>query len=211
MTDRDPTAILGVLEAARDRGLLGTGPVLRQYEHAVDLGRAIGHRSGQVLDLGSGGGLPGLVLFDGWPDASGALLDAQRQRCGFLSRAVVELGLSSRVEVACGRAEVLARDPRFRARFDLVVARSFGPPAVTAECAVGFLSAGGELVVTEPPGSGADDGGSRWDRNGLDRLGFGTSRSIRAGKTGAVRIRLPEVADERWPRRDGMPAKRPLW
>ena len=209
MTDREPGVLLDVLEEARDLGLLGPGPIARQYEHAHDLARGIGECRGRVLDLGSGGGLPGLVLFRLWPEASGVLLDAQRRRCEFLGRAVATLDLGSRVSVECGRAEVLARDDRLRGKFDLVVARSFGPPAVTAECAVGFLRSGGELVVTEPPE--VDGSSARWDQPALAELGFGAPMPIRVAETGAVRIPVVGTVDDRWPRRDGVPTKRPLW
>ena len=209
MTDRDPGVLLDILEEARELGLLGPGPVARQHEHALDLARGIGAFDGRVLDLGSGGGLPGLVLFDGWPEATGVLLDAQRRRCDFLARAVATLDLATRVAVECGRAEALARDERLRGSFDLVVARSFGPPAVTAECSVGFLRSGGSLVVTEPPE--ADRATTRWDQPALTELGFGAPLPIRVAETGAVRIPLVGVVDDRWPRRDGVPGKRPLW
>jgi len=208
MPDLDPGPLLEVLEHARELGLLGRGPFARQLEHARDLARGIGTFDGRMLDLGSGSGLPGLVLFEVWPAATGVLLDAQRRRCDFLQRAVATLDLGDRVEVRCGRAEVLARDPDLRTTFDLVVARSFGPPAVTAECAVGFLRGGGELVVTEPPES---DAVVRWDVTGLAELGLAPAVSIRKGETGAVRLRLEGAVEERWPRRDGVPAKRPLW
>jgi 16S rRNA (guanine527-N7)-methyltransferase len=209
VSDRDPGMLLDILEESRELGLLGPGPVSRQYEHALDLARGIGDFAGRLLDLGSGGGLPGLVLFGQWPEARGILLDAQRRRCEFLERAVDALGLAERVSVACGRAERLARETDRRAGFDLVVARSFGPPAVTAECAVGFLRPGGELVVTEPPQSNA---ASRWDPVGLAELGFGSAAPFRLGGTGAVRIpRSGDPLDGRWPRRDGVPTKRPLW
>ena len=208
MSDRDPGVLLGILEEARELGLLGPGPVARQLDHALDLATAIGEFGGCMLDLGSGGGLPGLVLFSQWEDATGVLLDAQRRRCEFLTRAVTALDLGSRVAVECGRAEVLAREEHLRAGFDLVVARSFGAPAVTAECAVGFLRTGGELVVTEPP---EVDARERWPAAGLTELGFETAEPMRAGETGAVRIRLTGVVDDRWPRRDGVPTKRPLW
>jgi 16S rRNA (guanine527-N7)-methyltransferase len=209
MTDRDPGVLLDVLEDARELGLLGPGPVARQYEHALDLAQGIGEVDGRVLDLGSGGGLPGLVLFDVWPEATGVLLDAQRRRCEFLARALSTLDLTARVAVECGRAEVLARDERLRGSFDLVVARSFGPPAVTAECSVAFLRSGGALVVTEPPA--ADEATTRWEQSGLTALGFGAPLPIRVAETGAVRIPLVGEVDDRWPRREGVPTKRPLW
>jgi 16S rRNA (guanine527-N7)-methyltransferase len=210
MPDRDPGDLVDVLEESRELGLLGPGPVARQVQHALDLSVAIGDFAGRMLDLGSGGGLPGLVLFDRWPEATGVLLDAQRRRCDFLTRAVATLDLADRVLVECGRAEVLARDERLRGGFDLVVARSFGPPATTAECAVGFLRAGGELVVTEPPDADAPSS-VRWPPAGLADLGFGSATPLRVGATGAVRLRLQSSPDDRWPRRDGVPSKRPLW
>ncbi len=208
MSDRDPGALPDVLEDARALGLLGPGPVARQLEHARDLASAIGEFDGRMLDLGSGGGLPGLVLFDEWPGATGVLLDAQRRRCEFLTRAVATLDLGARTSVVCGRAEVLSRSERLRAGFDLVVARSFGAPAVTAECAIGFLRAGGELVVTEPPDA---EVAARWPTEGLAELGFEAAVPVRRAETSAVRIRLTDTASDRWPRRDGVPTKRPLW
>ena len=209
MSDRAPGSLLEVLEESRALGLLGPGPVARQVEHARDLAVAIGDFDGRMLDLGSGGGLPGLVLLDQWPVATGVLLDAQRRRCEFLTRAVAALQLGARVTVECGRAENLARDERLRGSFDLVVARSFGPPPTTAECAIGFLRPGGELVVTEPPD--AEGSASRWPSAALAQLGYGIARPLRVGETGAVRISSPEPADGRWPRREGVPTKRPLW
>ena len=208
MNDRDPGNLLEVLEESRRLGLLGPGPVARQQQHDIDLAKAIGSFDGRMLDLGSGGGLPGLVLFGEWPSATGVLLDAQRRRCELLERAVATLDLEARIEVRCGRAETLARDPELRGGFDLVVARSFGPPAVTAECAVGYLRAGGALVVTEPPESEVE---VRWSVAGLEELGLGPAEPLRAGETGAVRIRSTGAVEDRWPRRDGVPAKRPLW
>lgn len=208
MIGRDPGGLTAVLEEARALGLLGPGPVGGQVQHAADLARAIGRFDGRLLDLGSGGGLPGLVLLEVWTSARGVLLDAQRRRCEFLTRAVATLHLGQRVAVECGRAEVLARDARLRGAFDLVVARSFGPPATTAECAVGFLRPGGAMVVTEPP---AGEPLARWDEAGLGRLGFSAPVALRVAETGAVRVELQEEPDERWPRRDGVPTKRPLW
>lgn len=165
---------------------------------------------GSFLELGSGGGLPGLVLAQEWPEAEVVLMDAQQRRCDFLTRAVELLDLAPRVTVVCGRAEELARRPELRGAFGLVVARSFGAPAVTAECGVGFLSSGGHLLVTEPP---QQDAGSpdRWNTDGLARLGFSEPEPLRSGKTGAVLLTLGGDVDQRWPRRNGLPAKRPLW
>ena len=145
--------------------------------------------------------------------ASVVLLDAQRRRCEFLEEAVAGLDLGDRCRIAVGRAEELARDRSLRGGFDLVTARSFGPPATTAECAVGFLAPGGQLVVTEPPlGSlRAIDGSGRWPSEGLSSLGFGSAELLYRGETTAARITLIDPVSEQWPRRVGVPSKRPLW
>lgn len=201
-----------VLRAAQDRGFLGPGIVERQIEHGRDLAIAIGDFEGRFLDLGSGGGLPGLVVADAWPAANGVLLDAQSKRCEFLTDAISSLGWEGRLTVACGRAEVLARRPDLRGAFRLVVARSFGPPAVTAECGVAFLESGGRLVVTEPPTAvPSDSGRERWPPSGLAQLGLRFAREIRHEASGAVVLEALGRVGERWPRRDGMPGKRPLW
>jgi 16S rRNA (guanine527-N7)-methyltransferase len=207
MSAADRAEVLAALEESRELGLLGPGPVEDHYVHAAVLADLVRRPVGRFLDLGSGGGLPGLVVLDVWDGAHAVLLDAQQRRCAFLERTIDRLGWSDRVGVECGRAEVLARRPDLRGAFELVLARSFGAPAVTAECAVGFLAEAGSLVVTEPPSESVD----RWDAEGLGELGFGSPERLRGGETGAVRIPLEHPPDDRWPRRDGMPAKRPLW
>lgn len=169
------------------------------------MGRCLpaGRRRG--LDLGSGGGVPGLVLAVGDPELELVLLDAGRRPADFLRGAVTRLGLADRTVVVEERAETAARRPELREALDFVVARSFGPPALTAECAVGFLRLGGALVVSEPP-----DAPDRWPAEGLDALGLGAAD--RCGEAGAGFVRLVrERIDDRWPRRVGIPAKRPAW
>src|SRR6266568_1151267 len=139
------------LEDARKRGMVGPGPVEAHLDHAEALAAAVSADfHGRFLDLGSRAGVPGLVLLAVWPRATGVLLDARRRRCSFLEGAVQELELADRAAVACSRAEELARDREFRGVFELVVARGFGAPATTAECAAGFLEEGGRLAVSEP-------------------------------------------------------------
>jgi 16S rRNA (guanine527-N7)-methyltransferase len=158
----------GVYERARSIGLLGPGPVEDHIVHAGRFVRASGEEvPGRVIDLGSGAGVPGFVLALAWPDARVVLLDAMAKRVAFLQWAVEELGIGSRVDVLQGRAEELGADPSYRASFDLASARGFGPPAVTAECASGFLRTGGRLIVSEPP-----DGQERWPADGLALLGM---------------------------------------
>lgn len=142
-----------------------------------------------------------------WPAARGVLLDAGRRRGEHLEEACHELGLAGRVSVVVARAEGAARDPRWRGSTELVIARGFGAPAVTAECGVGFLRPGGQLVVSEPPGG--DPG--RWDPAGLARLGLEGPHLLRGERASAAAFVLPGEPDARWPRRTGVPTHRPLW
>jgi 16S rRNA (guanine527-N7)-methyltransferase len=202
--------LVEVLDQARSRGYLGPEPVERHLEHSLSLADAIGPFDGTFLDLGSGGGVPGLVLALRWPEAHGVLLESQHRRCSFLERAVARLGLVGRVVIRCGRAERLARDPELRGAADLVVARSFARPSVTAECAVGFLRGGGRLVVSEPP-VGTTDVGERWPTDGLAQFGLGAAVPVRSKDAGAVVMMTQGPPDDRWPRREGRPAKSPRW
>ena len=130
-------------------------------------------------------------------------MDASQRRAAMLEQAVVELGLANRVEVRADRAEAAARDPVLRQSFDLVVARGFGRPAVTAECAAPFLQVNGVLLVSEPPA----DASGRWSAKGLRSLGMADR-----GRVGTVRrIEQIAVAESRVPRRVGVPTRHPLW
>lgn len=156
----------------------------------------------RALDLGSGAGIPGLALAGIWPESSWVLVDAAHRRGVLMRETIDALGWGERVSVVHGRAEDLARS-ELRGTFDLVTARSFGPPAATAECGAGFLQVGGVLAVTEPPG--AD--GSRWPALGLDVVGL----EPLPAQTGLQQLRLTGPLDDRFPRRAGVPARRPLF
>ncbi len=161
----------------------------------------------RAADLGSGGGVPGLPLALHFVDCRWVLVESAVRRATFLREAVRTLALENRVAVVETRAEVMGRAREWRARFELVVARGFGPPAVVAECAAPLLEVGGRAVVSEPPGG--DPG--RWPASGLEMLGMTTGPSVAAA--GAAYQVLFQVAPcpDRFPRRVGMPGKRPLF
>ena len=155
-----------------------------------------------VIDLGSGGGVPGLVVAEARPDLRLVLLDAMEKRTALLEDAVVAMGVSDRVRVVTGRAEVLGRDDGLRGDAAAVTARSFGPPAATAECAAPLLAVGGLLVVSEPP-----DAADRWPTDPLAALGLDPSD---VEIPGMKVLHQTSPCPERYPRRNGLPAKRPL-
>jgi 16S rRNA (guanine527-N7)-methyltransferase len=199
-----------VLERSRELGFLGPGPVSVHVDHALRFADGVDEAPGRFLDLGTGGGVPGLVLAGLWPAAEATLLDARARRCEYLVAAVEELGWEKRVRVVRARAEEAGRDEHLRAGFDLVVARAFGVPAVTAECGAPFLRVGGRLVVSEPPaGSGAAQA-ERWPAAAVAEVGLAHVREWREPYHYRAFV-LSRPCPERYPRRVGVPAKQPLF
>lgn len=198
------------LELSRARGYIGPAPIGDQIAHAEgfaacwDESASIPPR--QLLDLGSGGGLPGLVLFTRW-GSSTVLLDSMVRRTDFLREVFAWPDAPQGAQVVTERAESASRREDFEEGFDLVTARSFGPPAVTAECAARFLQVGGFLVVSEPP---EDPGLARWDPAGLAQLGLRSLGRRRHGAAFQVLEKVAPTPDE-FPRSVGTPGKRPLF
>ena len=159
-------AIHAVLERARTLGFLGPGPLRVHIQHADYYLEAIPPSTTRLVDLGSGGGLPGLPLLLSLPETEGKLVDGSEKRCQFLSEALPQLGLEDRVTVVLGRAEKLGHMDEHRGWADVVVSRSFGAPHLTVECATGFLRPGGRIVISEPPG------GRRWPVAQLEKYGL---------------------------------------
>lgn len=198
------TVLAEQLERSRALGFLGPGPAVEHIDHAQAFVSALASVTGTVGDLGSGGGVPGLVLVVARPDLRVVLIDALDKRCRFLEAAVAALGVGDRVDVVEGRAEAIGRGP-LRGQLDAVVARSFGPPSTTAECAAPLLRVGGVLLVSEPP-----EGHDRWPVDGVGQLGLTPGEEL-VGPPRLRRLHLVATPDERFPRRDGIPAKRLLF
>jgi 16S rRNA (guanine527-N7)-methyltransferase len=198
------------LEESRARGYLGPVAIETQIEHAAGLFRVWDELSTtppvQFLDLGSGGGLPGLVLFEHWGVPT-TFVDSMVKRTNFLEDVLSWEGAPRDGRVINGRAEQLSREPDLDGRFPLVTARSFGPPAVTAECAARFLTIDGVLIVSEPP---TDDDGDRWNPSALGQLGLRSEGRVRKGAAFQI-IRKLRATPERFPREIGTPGKNPLF
>src|SRR5438094_6660823 len=99
-----------------------------------------------IVDVGSGGGLPGLPLKIVRPDLEVTLLEADGRKTAFLVRACAQLGLRG-VEVVNRRAEDAAHEAQLRERFDLAVARALAPMPVLAELCLPFVRVGGRLLA----------------------------------------------------------------
>jgi 16S rRNA G527 N7-methylase RsmG len=166
----DDSLLLDVLHESQRFGALGETPEVA-IQHSERFLAALG-AAGSVLDLGSGGGVPGLVLAMRRPDLRLVLLDRRTARTDLLSRLVHRLGVADRVSVLAGDAAVFGKDPVWIAAFDAVVCRSFGTPAVTARMASPFLPSNGLLVVSEPP-----DSPGRWSSEDVARHGLSPTTS----------------------------------
>jgi 16S rRNA (guanine527-N7)-methyltransferase len=203
--------LLTLLSESRALGFLGPGPVEAHVDHALQLAPLLGVPAdgARIAELGSGGGVPGLVLAGVLPSTHWLLVEANQRRCRFLEQAVAGLDWRDRVDVWTGRAEVLGRDPAARGRFAVVLARSFGSPAATAECGSPLLMVGGRLVVSEPPDHRPD----RWPADGLARLHLArvTGADLAGGSGPGVVLRQVAPCPEQFPRRTGVPTKRPLF
>ena len=195
-------SVVSLLEEAKVRGFVGPGPV----EAHVDLSRdalPLLVPGTRALDLGSGGGALGLPLAVLEPRVHWTLVESSVTRADFLVRAVARLELPNPPMIVAKPAEVAGRDVELRGAFDLVVARSFGPPATTAECGAPLLRTGGTLAVTEPPEADS----ARWSVEGLALLGLVLGERVGTFQT----LQQSAACPDRFPRRTGVPRQRPLF
>jgi 16S rRNA (guanine527-N7)-methyltransferase len=208
------SAVLEILVDAQAQGFIGPGPLGPHVTHALGFAGALARARGgmssgrdHVVDLGAGGGLPGLVLAELWPSARFSFVEGSIRRAAFLVEAVRRSRLEERVDVVARRAEIAGRDPALRGSCTVVVSRSFGIPAETAECSSPFLDTGGLLIVSEPPRSRGELG---WPPEGLVLLGL---ESVKPEPTagGFAVFRQVGPCPDRYPRRVGVPRKRPLF
>jgi 16S rRNA (guanine527-N7)-methyltransferase len=175
----DNTDLVAVLAAIQARGAIGEASIARAIEHAEHYVRRIPADVARVADLGSGGGLPGLVIAARRSDLQITLVERRHTRADLLRRAVLSLEMSERVTVVADDVRVLIRTAA--ASFDVVTARSFAAPDITARCGAALLRRGGLLIVSEPP---VDDR-TRWPGALLGELGL-----VDQGRDQAVRTFL---------------------
>jgi 16S rRNA (guanine527-N7)-methyltransferase len=186
--------LLDVLDEAQQLGLLGPRPLEEHVEAILPMAAWIANGA-RVVDLGAGGGIPGLVLAHLASGSTWVLLD-RRQRSGdFLSRAVARLDLAARVEVLCADVATVAHQPEMRGSFDTAVSRGFARPAVTLECAAPLLRVGGLALST------ARDDDADWpgEDGVLTRLGMVAEPNATTGVVRAARQVSP--CPPKYPRR----------
>ena len=144
----DEQALLAALADIQRRGAIGKVSLPAAVAHADQFVAALPENAQRLADLGSGGGLPGLVIAVRRPELAITMVERRRSRADLLQRAVRSLRLEH-VVVFSGDVRDLAVTKAHC--FDVVTARSFAAPAVTAHWAGELLASGGVLVVSEPP------------------------------------------------------------
>lgn len=168
--------------------------------------------SARLIDVGTGAGIPGLPLKILLPDIKLVLLDATTKKAVFLHHIKNKLGLDD-VEIIVGRAENVAHEAQYREKFELVLSRAVARLPTLVELALPFCAVGGSFVAQK---KGAIDLEISQAARAINLLG-GNLREVK-------KVDLEEFTDERWlvvidkasltppqyPRRPGIPAKRPI-
>lgn len=156
----------------------------------------------RVVDIGSGGGVPGIVVALLRPDLRVTMLEADKRKSGFLIHVAGLLGLSG-VEVDAARAEDAGRRAGTRETFDLATSRAAAPPDVLCELALPLLRVGGSLcaLVTDAPhaltlcaAAAAACGGG----------------PPQAPRSGVLLVDKVSTTPAEYPRRSGVPGRRPI-
>ena len=163
--------------------------------------------AGRIADLGAGAGLPGLVLAIERPQAEIVLVESVGKKCAWMEATVERLGLDN-VRVVCARAEEVEAEP-----FDVVTARALGSLAVVCEYAAPLLREGGVLVAWKGAVDAAEDadGLAAAEILGLERDTVLAVRPYPGSERRTLYVfRKVRATPDRYPRRPGMAAKRPL-
>lgn len=165
-----------------------------------------------VIDVGSGGGIPGLPMAIVRPGLRMTLLEATGKKAAFLQETAEDLGLA-RVRALHARAEDAAHDPALRARFDLAVARAVASLDALVELTLPFVRTGGRLAAIKGERAGEELEAAQ---AAIARCGGGNGRLLELPSVdGAEPVRVVVVDKRRatpadLPRRAGLPAKSPL-
>jgi 16S rRNA (guanine527-N7)-methyltransferase len=148
---------------------------------------------GEVIDVGSGGGTPGIPLAVALPERAFTLLEAERRKCDFLARVTADL---ANVTVVRGRAEEQPTDS-----FGVALAKALAKPPVAAELCLPLVAPGGAALLWL--------GGSA-DRKAVATVAERLGASIEMDDGGLVTLRKLRETPPGFPRRPGVAKKRPL-
>jgi 16S rRNA (guanine527-N7)-methyltransferase len=165
-----------------------------------------------IIDVGTGAGFPGLPLKIVFGEPQLVLLDSVAKKTVFLRHVIEQLELHN-VEIVVGRAEEIAHQPLYRQRFDLALCRAVASCATSAELALPFCQIGGKFVAQKKGNIGQEiDKATK----AIATLGgkFDQVKEIRLEELGDVRYLVVvdkiESTPEKYPRRSGVPKRRPI-
>lgn len=194
-----------LLEANRKVNLTGAKDAAALVPHLLDALTLAADVRESLVDVGSGGGLPGIPL----AIATGArvlLVEPTAKKAAFLERALLACGLAG--QVAAERAEVAGRDARFREQFAFATARAVSTAPTVAELTVPFLRIGGQALLqranVEPRERSALEDAA--PMLGAELVG---ERELDGDRRILV-LEKRRPTEQRFPRRNGVPEKRPL-
>ncbi|MES0278801.1 MAG: 16S rRNA (guanine(527)-N(7))-methyltransferase RsmG [Dehalococcoidales bacterium] len=166
----------------------------------------------RVIDIGAGAGFPGLPLKIVFPDMKLVLLESRGKKATFLEHIVKKLGYAD-IEVIARRAEEVARLTNYRESFDIVLARAVAPLPELAELALPFAGTGSVFIAQK---KGGIDTEVEEAAEAIKLLG-GRLREVKtvdlkelAGDRRLVIIDKVSLTPQAYPRRPGMPKKRPI-
>lgn len=187
---------------------LVSAPASDLIEDCLVLVEHIGTAS-SVVDVGSGGGLPGIPLKIALPHLRVTLVEADGRKAAFLTQACARLHLDD-VVVVNRRAEEAGQDPALRAAFDVAVARALAPMPVLAELCLPLVRVGGRLLAQKTTD---EDVGQA--RRAIELLGGAPARVLPAPsriRSAGVIVEVKKVSTTpaAYPRRPGVPSRRPL-
>ena len=172
----------------------------------------IGNAAFNLIDVGTGAGMPGLPLKILLPNIKLVLLDSIAKKAAFLHHLKHKLGLDD-VEIVVGRAEETAHPTQYREKFDIVLSRAVAPLPTLVELTLPFCTIGGSFIAQK--------------KGSIEPEISRATKAIRllgGNLRGVKRVDLEEFTDERrliiidklsptphlYPRRPAMPSKRPL-
>ncbi|HBE19137.1 MAG TPA: 16S rRNA (guanine(527)-N(7))-methyltransferase RsmG [Cyanobacteria bacterium UBA11149] len=166
----------------------------------------------KIIDIGTGGGFPGLPVAVIFPQTSVSLLDSTRKKITFIDQLIAKLGINN-VETIMGRSEEIARQKQHRQNYDIALIRAVGSASVCAEYALPFLKIGGLAILYR--GNWTDKEMEEL-KPGVKQLG-GEIESVEQFTTplsNSIRhclyLRLISPTPAKFPRGVGVPAQHPL-
>jgi 16S rRNA (guanine527-N7)-methyltransferase len=164
----------------------------------------------RMIDVGTGAGFPGLVLKICFPHVSVTLLDSLNKRVNFLNTVITELGLEN-ISAIHGRAENVSREKKYREGFDLCVSRAVARLNILTELCTPFVRVGGSFVSYKSSDYGDEVIESERSLELLGcRLNHVDELEIFNNRRSFIFIDKVLPVSEKYPRREGIPAKKPL-